>query len=182
MVKETEYNITANNIKVTYNDGKKLTATLYKNGEVLAGEYVTLSIAGKTVKALTNSEGVVSFALNYANGVYNSKLSYNTTTKSVTVTIVKANTKFTGITKSVKRNKYFQVKLLDAKNQVIKSASIVLRIGKKSKTIKTNAKGIAKLKITTAIAKVGKNKVNLSFRATKFYNGKSAKFTLTVKK
>ena len=89
---------------------------------------------------------------------------------------------FTSPTKTVKLNKYFSIKLLDGKKQPIKSQTVSITIGKKTYNVKTNSQGLAKLKITTKIAKVGKVNVKCTFKGNDYYKSSTVSFKLTVKK
>ncbi len=181
-VKQTKYDLSVNNLKVQYNDGTKLSATLYKNDEPYQGQIIVFEIDGKKVKASTNSNGQASISLNYVPKKYTVKVTAENITKSITLTIEKAKTSFNSPTKTVKLNKYFSVKVLDSKKQAVKSQFVVIKIGKKSYTVKTNAQGLAKLKITKKIANPGKVKVKCSLKSNNYYATSSISFTMTVKK
>ncbi len=181
-VQPTKYDLNVSNLKVVYNDGVKLSATLYKNNAPYTNQEIIFNIAGKTVKATTNSKGEVSIPLLYKPNKYSVKVTGAGITKTITLTIEKAKSIFTSPTKTVKLNKYFSIKLLDGKKQPIKSQTVSITIGKKTYNVKTNSQGLAKLKITTKIAKVGKVNVKCTFKGNDYYKSSTVSFKLTVKK
>ncbi len=181
-VKETEYDLEVNNLKVQYNDGTKLLASLYKNKAPYANQEIVFTIGGKKVSVFTNSKGQASIPLNYVPKKYTVKVTGAGISKTINLTIEKAKTSFTSPTKTVKLNNYFSIKLVDGKKQLVKSQYVIIKIGKKSYTVKTNSKGLARLKITSKIAAVGKVKVKCSLKTNNYYATSSSSFTMTVKK
>ena len=181
-VKETEYDLKVTNLKVQYNDGTKLIATLYKNKAAYANQEIVFTVGSKKISVFTNSKGQASIPLNYVPKKYTVKVTGAGIGKTINLTIEKAKTSFNSPTKTVKLNNYFSIKLVDGKKQLVKSQYVIIKIGKKSYTVKTNSKGLARLKITSKIAAVGKVKVKCSLKTNNYYATSSTSFTMTVKK
>lgn len=171
--------ITASDISKVYTDGRKFSAKFYKsNGKVLANKNVKFKINGKTYKVKTNSKGVASLSLKtLKKGTYKI-ISYNTDglTKTNKVTVVKSVA--TSLTTSAytflkSDSKTIKVKLLNkfgyapSKGKVIK-----IKINGKTYSKKTNANGIASLKLPTL--KKGSYTVKYSFAGNGYYKKSSA--------
>ena len=181
--------ITASDISKVYTDGRKFTAKFYKsNGKVLAKKTVKFKINGKTYKVKTNSKGVASLSLKtLKKGTYKI-ISYNTDglTKTNKVKVVRSTTTslttkmYTFLKKDTKRIK---VTLLNKFGYAPgKGKIITFKINGKTYKAKTNAKGVATLKLPTL--KAGAYTVKYSFAGSSFYKKSSASnkvFVITTK-
>ena len=179
---DNESAIDAKSITVKYNTGGGLTITVYFNGKAMANTKFTININGKTLTYTTNSKGQYVFKINLAPKSYKTTIAYGNAKKTVTVTVVKDVAKFTSITKKVKLNKYFSVKLVSSKNKIIKNQKVVIKVGKKKYTVKTNSKGIAKLKLTKKMVKKGKTyKIIYSLKSNSYYKTSKNQYSVKVK-
>lgn len=179
---DNESAIDAKSVSVKYNTGGGLTITVYFNGKAMANTKFTININGKTLTYTTNSKGQYVYKVNLAPKSYKTTIAYGNAKKTVTVTVVKDIAKFKSVTKKVKINKYFSVKLVSSKNKAIKNQKIVIKVGSKKFTVKTNSKGIAKLKLTKKIVKKGKSyKVVYSLKSNKYYKTSKSKYSVKVK-
>ncbi len=179
---DNESAIDAKSVSVKYNTGGGLTITVYFNGKAMANTKFTININGKTLTYTTNSKGQYVYKVNLAPKSYKTTIAYGNAKKTVTVTVVKDVAKFKSVTKKVKINKYFSVKLVSSKNKAIKNQKIVIKVGSKKFTVKTNSKGIAKLKLTKKIVKKGKSyKVVYSLKSNKYYKTSKSKYSVKVK-
>ena len=177
-----EYSINAKSITVKYNTGGGLTVTVYRNGKAIANAKFTIKINGKTLTFKTNSKGQYVYRINLAPKSYKATVAWGNVKKTVTVTVVKDIAKFKSITKKVKINKYFSVKLVSSKNKAIKNQKIVIKVGSKKFTVKTNSKGIAKLKLSKKIVKRGKTyKIAYNLKTNKYYKTSKSKYSVKVK-
>ena len=177
--------ISASDISKVYTDGRKFTAKFYKsNGKVLANKNIKFKINGKTYKVKTNSNGVASLSLtSLKKGTYKI-VSYNTDglTQTNTVKVVKSTTSSLTASNYVflkSDTKTIKVKLLNkfgyapGKGKVIK-----FTVNGKSYTAKTNANGIAKLKLPS-LAK-GVYTVKYAFSGNSFYKASSTSSKVTI--
>ena len=164
------------------------TVTLTAGDTPLANRVVTFKLNGKTYSKKTNSKGQASININEPKGSYTLSYSYKgeqninpvsgtskiTVKKGMSTKIVKANSE---IYRNKKTN-YFKIKLKDSRGNPLKSKKVVFKLNGKKYTKKTNANGIASLKIKL---KTGKYKVKVSFSKTKVYNKVSKTYKIKVK-
>lgn len=159
-------------------------------GKVLANKKVSITISGKTYSKKTDKSGIVKLTIRLV-----TRKTYKVTVKfagdseykAVTKTgsiVIKTGTKKSKITSSnlkIKRNvkKTYSFKLLNANNNAIKSAKVRVTINKKTYTLTTSSKGIAKLSIK--IAKKGTYKTTMKFLGNSVYKpiSKTSKIVVT---
>ena len=183
--------LTAPKVTATYNVAKKFVITLKDaNGKALANKKVTVKVGtiSKTLK--TNSKGQVS--LNVATLVpktytatvkFAGDSDYAASTVKPKVVVSKAKPKLTAKAKTFKvkaKVKKYTATLKDNKGKAIKKAKLTLKIGKKTYTAKTNAKGVATFKVK--LTKKGKNTATVKFAGNKYFKALSKKVKITVKK
>ena len=195
-VKKTTGKFTAPNLSTYYRSGKiysiKLTNT--KNKAAMYGASVNIKVYISKNKyynytGITAGDGKVNLKVSYKPGTYKVVISPNDkgyTASSITrkITVSKNPINMTPTSLKVKKGQYFRVKVTSAKDKkALSSVSVKVKVytgsAYKTYTIKTNAKGIASLKISQS---VGKHKVVISNVATKLYTGKAVTKTLTVTK
>ena len=177
--------ITASDISKVYTDGRKFTAKFLKsNGKVLAKKTIKFKINGKTYKVKTNSNGVASLSLKtLKKGTYNI-ISYNTdgltkTNKVKVVTSSKTSLTAYDYTFLKSDSKTIKVKLLNAFGYApAKGKVIKFKINGKTYSKKTNANGIASLKLPSLSA--GAYTVKYSFAKYGYYKASSASSRVTV--
>ena len=148
------------------------------DGHAVAGAGVNFTINGKTTTVFSDDDGIAKVRITDVPGTYEVTTEYNGQTYRNKVT-VNLNAKTCKITqnKNIKVDydggKYFTVKIVSADGKVAASGvSVKFTINGKSKTVKTDKNGIAKIKITDVPKK---------YTMTTTYNGKSVKNTVTVK-
>ncbi|WP_407394037.1 pseudomurein-binding repeat-containing protein [Methanobrevibacter sp.] len=177
--------ISADDVTKVYTDGRKFTATfLTSEGKPLANKNIKFKINGKTYTKTTNSKGVASLTMyNLNKGTYK-MVSYNAdgltatnTVKVVSSTTSKLTTKeYVFLTSDSKKIK---VKLLNGLGYAPgKGKTIKFKINGKTYTSKTNAKGVAKLKLPKLDP--GVYKVKYSFDGNSFYKASSASDIVTI--
>lgn len=173
-------NLGVSNLVKYYGDSKKLSIVLKDiDGNGLASKKVTVTIKGKTYTITTDKNGKATLAINLAKGSYSAlvkfdETGYQTVSKNVSVKVVTPIIK--AVKTKVKKGKYFQVSFKTYNKKAIKSTKVTMKLKGKTYTVKTNSKGIAKLKLKV---KKGTYKVKAAFKSTAKY-GKTAK-TLKVK-
>ena len=168
-------NITVDYGSESYFSVKVVTADGHAVGE---GAIVNFTINGKTTAVSTDADGIAKLAITDVPGTYEVTTAYKNQTYKNTV-VVKLNPSTCKITenKNIKvdydSGKYFSVKIVSADGKVASSGvSVKFTINGKTKTVQTDANGIAKIKITDVPKK---------YTMTTTYNGKSVKNTITVK-
>lgn len=174
------YTLAVKDLSTYYKYNQYLVATLSKNNVACPGQEVVFNIAGKVVTATTDANGQVkSLVTDYTPNTYKVTVSSNGVSKTVTVKIGKSPVKFTSVTKSVKKGKYFQLKVLTGKNKPIAKQTVIIKIGNKKFTAKTSSSGIAKVKVNLAPKKY---KVTYQLQNNKYYESTKKSSTLIVKK
>ena len=188
-VNQTATSITASDLTATAKVAKTLSVTLKDaDGKVLANKAVKVTVNGKTSTVTTDKNGVAKVNVNYAKaGTYYYTLSflgdndYKASMKAVKVTVNKQATKATFAKKTfkVKATKKVTFTLKDAKGKVIKGKKITFTVNKKTYTAKTNAKGIATVKVK--LTKKGKYTAVAKFAGDTTYKAISKKAVITIK-
>jgi hypothetical protein len=170
---------------------KYLTATLKDaNGNLLVNKEVKILTYDGTVQTVkTNAKGVAQVALKIsAAGTYNYAFSfagdddYKSAFAAVKVTVKKQAVKatFKKATLKVKKAKKVTFTLKDANGKAIAGKKITIKVNGKTFSGKTNAKGVASIKVK--VAKKGKVKATAKFAGDSTYNAITKKATFTVKK
>ena len=175
--------ISAPDLSKYYSNGDKFKVTVKYGGKLLVNEKVTIKVGTSTFTQYTDKNGQVQLAFNNVPKKYSFITSVNDggASKSVksTVTIKKMPVHFTSISKSVKRGKKISVKVLDRNNKVVKNVKVKIKVSKKTYYVKTNSKGIAKLKIAIKAKKV---KAAFSLKSNSYYTAqKTVKKSIKIK-
>ena len=181
--------IDANALTATAKVAKTLSVTLKDaNGKAIANKTITYSINGVTKTAKTDANGIVKIAVNQAKaGTYYYSIcflgdnDYKSAFKTVKVTVNKQATKavFKAKTFKVKATKKVSFTLKDASGKAIKGKKITFKVGKKTYTAKTNAKGVATVKVK--LTKKSKYTVTAKFAGDSTYKAITKKAKITVK-
>ncbi len=182
--------IDANALTATAKVAKTLSVTLKDaSGKTIANKIISYSINGVTKTAKTDANGIVKITVNQAKaGTYYYSLcflgddDYKSAFKSVKVTVNKQATKAVFKAKSFKvkaKTKKVSFTLKDAKGKAIKGKKITFTVNKKTYTAKTNAKGVATVKVK--LTKKGKYTAVAKFAGDTTYKAVSKKAKITVK-
>ena len=158
-------------------------------GNAISNQKITFKFNGKTYSAITNANGVAKVKVSLTSKkTYSATISYggNDDYKSSTVKtkiIVKSGSKKSKIKASnlkVKKNKKktLKIKLTDNAGKALKKQKIVVKVNKKSYTIKTSSKGIAKLFIK--LKKANNFKCVMKFLGNANYKASSKTITISV--
>jgi hypothetical protein len=172
--------ISANDISKVQNDGRKFYATFHKSdGKALSGKNVKFKVNGKTYNAKTNSKGVASVSLKTLKAGSYKIISYNndglTKTNSVKVVKTTSSSLTTSSYTFLKSdsNKKISVKLLNKFGYApSKGKEIKITINGKTYSKKTNANGVATLKLPAL--KKGVYTVKYKFEGNTAYKASSA--------
>jgi uncharacterized protein YjbI with pentapeptide repeats len=183
-------NIVASDLTATAKVAKTLSLTLKDaNGKAIANKAIAYSINGITKTVTTDANGIAKIDVNQANaGSYYYYLcflgdnDYKASFKSVKVAVNKQATKavFKAKTFKVKaKSKKVSFTLKDASGKAIKGKKITFKINKNTYTAKTNAKGIATVKVK--LTKKGKYTATAKFAGDSTYKAISKKAKITIK-
>lgn len=156
-----------NNYLETINDTVKFTVVA-DNKEP---EIQTVKI---TIDGVVYSAPLINGSINIKTNKSSTDSTKVTTTKKNT--IIKASNK---VFKSKSKTKKYTVTLKSGKTP-IKKVQLTIKIGKKTYTAKTNAKGKATFKIKK-LAKKGKYQATIKFKGNKLYNAYTKKVKITIK-
>ena len=172
------------------NAGKNFAITLKdSNGNVLANKQVMISLDGKIYKCTTNANGVstVKIALS-KKGTYPVVVSFLGDDKyngSFAVAKVKVNPQKVKLTvtkktyKASKKTKYLYATLKATNKKAIKGKKLVFTVNGKKYTAKTNAKGIAKVKVK--LSKKKTYKVTVKFAGDNTFKKITKKGKVVIK-
>ena len=170
-------------------DSANLEITL-KNamGDVIANKEVLIIIDGVTKKATTDAKGIAKLSVSYASaGTHYATVSFagddtfassmgtgkiTVTKKATALTVKKATLK-------VKKAKKISVTLKSA-GKVVAGKKVTIKVNGKTFSAKTNAKGVASIKVK--VTKKGKFTATVNFAGGGAYNAVTKKVKLTVKK
>ena len=159
------------------------------SGNALANKNVQIIIAATKYTATTGNDGVAKIQLNIAKAdTYTCSICflgddvYNSAFEMVKVTVKKQSAKITPAKKSykfkAKAKKTVKVTLKNAKGKAIKGKTVTLKIKNKTFKAKTNAKGVASIKVK--FTKKGKYTAKVSLDGDSTYQA-SSKVKLTLK-
>lgn len=183
--------IIAKSVATVYNGGKYLTVTLKdSNNNAMANKKITIKLNGVTKKLTTNSKGQVKLTTdNLGPKTYTAAITFGgdachaKATKSVKVTVKKANIKMFAKAKKFKKTlktKKYTVTLKSNQNKVMKNTKVILKVNKKTYCAKTNKKGQATFKLTK-LTKKDKYIAFIKYGGNKYYNAKTKKAKLIIK-
>ena len=178
------------NTAVDGKTGKYLTVTLKDAyGAVLANKEIQIGFNGAMTKVTTDKNGVAKLQVNIAKaGTYTASICYlgDLTTdpsfKVVKVTVKKQTAKLTTAKKKYKKkakNKKLTATFKSSKGKALKGKKITFTVKGKTYTAKTNAKGVATVKVK--LTKKGKYTFTAKFAGDNTYNAVSKKAKLILK-
>lgn len=156
-VQDSTTKLTANNLKMQYNDGSmfsvKATDT---SGKALVNKTITFTLNGKTTTSKTDSAGIAKLAVGDLNpGTYTvksvySKLGskdYKTLTNSITISKQKLNINTADTVVKYNSGSSFQAIIKNQTGAGIKDITVIFTLNGKTSNVTTDANGIAKLVI-----------------------------------
>ncbi len=174
--------IVASNLNMMYSAGSAFKVTVYgTDGKLASGESVVIKVDGKAVStAKTNSNGVATYKPTQKPGSY--KISATALGKTVTKTITVKHLvtlKAATVKKSAKKL-VLQATLGKVNGKYLKSKKVTFKFNGKKYTAKTNAKGVAKVTVKSAVLKKLKVGKKVTYQAT--YLKDTVKKTAKIKK
>ena len=173
-------------------DDKVVTATLTRlhGGTAISGQYVTLKIGGKTLKAKTNSKGQAVFKVNLpakkytATATHDGTGKYLTNSTKATVTLKKATPRIVASKKTFKvaaKTKKYTIVLKNSKGAVMKNTYVKITVNGKTYSAKTNSKGQATFNLNK-LTRTGSFFGVIKYASTSYYNAVTKKVTIGVVK
>ena len=181
--------ITVSNMNTYPNSGATFTATLKDEyGNPLAGKTIKISLNGNTLTRTSDSKGKVSLPIKLASEktytislIFNGDDEYNKTSAKASIVVKKTGQKIVSSNKAFAPNKasYYSIALKDENNKAIANKYVKFTINRKTYSVKTNSKGIAKVKIKLSVKK--KYKISIKSAATKKYRAMTKTNYITIK-
>ncbi|RAP43712.1 MAG: hypothetical protein BZ136_09430 [Methanosphaera sp. rholeuAM74] len=189
-VSKKDTSITLNYIADTpYSDKVTITGKFTRStGEAVKNATITLMVNGVKYNTKTDANG--NYALNYTatkvgtnnvTAIFNGNSVYNGADTSKTFTVTKKDTKITInsiATTKISNKVTITGKLTRSTGEVIKNATVTVKVNNVNYNVKTDANGLYTLNYTTN--KVGTNNVTASFNGNSVYNSGSATRTFKV--
>ena len=181
---KTDPVITTNNNVRTTQDSFQVTLK-DNDSNAISGERIIVNIVGRNYTIKTDSNGVANLRIGVAAKdypvtlFYNGNDDYNSLTKSITLTVLRADAKLTYLSNNVITSNYLSAYLKDFNGNPISGAVVSFNIVGKTYNAKTDSNGLAKFRIGLAAKNYS---VKLFFNGNNYYNSTSNSFTLTVSK
>ena len=195
-VSKQDATITANDNAYVINYGGEYSIILKDaRGNVLSGQKVTFDLNGKSIgSATTDAKGVASVKLTVMTlkalkaGVKNliiklDSKNYQTSSKTVKITVKKEKTKIAAKKKTFKKSKKvkkYVIKLKNSKGKAVKKVKVTLKVKGKTYKAKTNKNGKATFKIKN-LSKKGTFKAKITFKGNAYYNKVTKKVKIKIK-
>ena len=181
--------ITVSNMNTYPNSGASFTATIRDEyGNPLAGKAIKISLNGNTYTRTTDANGKVSIPIKLSTEKtytitvsFNGDDEYNVSSAKASIAVKRTGQKIISSNKSFAPNKvsYYTFTLKDQNNKVIANKNVKVTINKKTYTVKTNSKGIAKVKIK--LAKKKTYKITIKSAKTNKYKAVTKTNKITIK-
>ena len=156
-----EYIMETKNIVCYFGANKKYTARIFDNNgnPVGANVDVVININNKDYVVKTDSNGYISFKINFKPGTYTIKATYNGFTKDNSIVIKPVLVAKNLIVKKGHIFK-FKTKLLNSNGKALKGKKLTFKFKGNKYVAKTNKKGVASIKINLNL-KVGNHKIKV---------------------
>lgn len=158
------------------------------NNNPVIGEEIIFTVGSTILKATTNSQGKATVKINKNTGTYNvnvkyagDDIDYSGSTASAKITVKKISTKIVASNYAmlIKKADYYKLTLKDSSNNPLSGQTVYVKVNKNTHKVKTNAKGVAKLKLKL---KKGTYKVVMNFKGTAKFVASKKTTKITVKK
>ncbi len=154
----------------------------------VANEEVTFNINSKNIKATTNANGQATVKINENAGTYVIKVNYpgddsdyapSSAQAKVTVNKVSSKIAASNYAMFIKKTDHYQFTLKDSNGKAISNQKVTVKVNKKTYTVKTNAKGVGKVKLKL---KKGTYKIQLNYKGNSQFNAAKVTKKISVKK
>lgn len=156
-------------------------------GGAIANKNVTVIVAGKSYKTVTDSKGMAQVEIPTKVGNYTVSVqfagdkNYMNSSASSTVEITKMKTSIVApnVKSYMAYNTYLTITLKNVYGDVLSNKPITVKLNKKTYNLTTDSKGVAKLKFDR---KVGTYKCTINFKETGTYYGASKSSQVVITK
>lgn len=154
----------------------------------VANAEVTFNINSKNIKVTTNANGKATVKINENAGTYVIKVNYpgddsdyapSSAQAKVTVNKVSSRIVASNFAMFIKKTDYYQFTLKDSNGKAISNQKVTVKVNKKTYTVKTNAKGVGKVKLKL---KKGTYKIQMTYKGNSQFTAAKATKKITVKK
>lgn len=168
------------------------------NNNAIANEPVLISIGSKSFNSVTNDNGLVTLKINQNTGTYAIKVNYagddidwapSSAQATLKVNMMPTKIEASNYAMFIKKATYYKVTLKDSNGNPLSSQKLTIKVNKKTYKVKTDSKGVAKVKLklkkgkyTVQIRHVGSNKYLPSKKTAKITVKKTLKTKLTAPK
>lgn len=156
-----------------------------KNSKVLANKKVYIKFKGKTFAKTTNSKGIASLKITFPVKYYKVKLyfkgdvSYYSSSKSLTIRVVKTSTVLSVKSTEVVKGSYLVVYLKTKDGKALSKKKVYIKINGKTYTKTTNSNGKVSLLIKSL--SIGKTyKTTLRFKGNSYYYAKTKTMDIKI--
>ncbi len=184
--------IQGNSLSATYKSDKKLVVTLTdSNGKPISGRTLIVKVGTISKNMKTDAKGKISVPVtSLVPKSYTAQIQfpgdndYKASSASIKVTINKGKATIKAASKTFRKkdkSKIYTVTLLDSGKKPVKNVKITIKVNGKTYSAKTNAKGVAKFKITN-LKKAGTYKATVKYAGNKYYRQSSKTVKIKVKK
>ena len=185
--------VKASAVSVVYKNNAKVTVKLTNlvTNKAIASAPIEITVNGKTYKGTTDKDGnaVITIPANMIPKKYTANVVYKGTDRlesdldEFKLTVKKATPKLTAKKKTFKKSKKvkkYTITLKDNKGKAIKKVKVSIKVGKKTFTAKTNAKGKAVFKLKK-LTKKAKYTAKVTFKGNKYFNKITKKPKIIIK-
>ena len=185
----TETKIIVSDLNTYPNSNIGYTITLLDvNNNPIVNETVICNFNSDTLYLKTDEKGQATIKINKNAGKYIIKVSYNgddcdykPSAAQALITVNKISTKIVSSNYAmlIKKTSYYQAVLKDSNGKVLSGQKITFKVNKKTYTVKTNSKGVAKIKLKL---KKGTYKVVMNYNGNNVYSAAKKTNKIFVKK
>ena len=171
------------------NSNMDYTVTLMDvNNNPIANEPVVINIGSNTFNSVTNNNGKTTIKINQNTGTYSIRVTYAgddiewaPASAQATLKVNKMSTKIVASNYAmfIKKATYYKVTLKDSNGNPLSSQKVTIKVNKKTYKVKTNSKGVAKVKLKL---KKGKYTVQIRYAGSNKYLASKKTAKITVKK
>lgn len=144
-IKMLTISIKAGDVEKYYRGSEKLNVTVADSeGNVLANKNVTVVIAGESLKATTDANGIALFDLNMAAGKYVAQISVDKYTATANV-VIKSTVPASSNDTVINADNGFETKMMDSEGKPLANTTVTVDIDGKKINKRTDENGVLKV-------------------------------------